>query len=146
MLKVELSQDSLFRIEKIIRRDNKLGRALVKWSGYPDIIFKIESVHMQKKKKKVAEPNEKLYLNLKEIYKVCHEKRIKNVKRKTLTKEQLLEELGIDPKKVAKPPRSTSIPVTLPYITFGVTTDYKSIYRCGKDLGISFRTIGRYLS
>ena len=51
MLKVELPQDSLFRIEKIIRRDNKLGRALVKWSGYPDIILKIESVHMQKKKK-----------------------------------------------------------------------------------------------
>ena len=38
MLKVELPQDSLFRIEKIIRRDNKLGRTLVKWSGYPDII------------------------------------------------------------------------------------------------------------
>ena len=52
MLKVELSQDSLFRIEKIIRRDNKLGRALVKWSGYRDIILKIESVHMQKKKKR----------------------------------------------------------------------------------------------
>ena len=38
MLKVELPQDSLFRIEKMIRRDNKLGRTLVKWSGYPDII------------------------------------------------------------------------------------------------------------
>ena len=99
---------------------------------------------MQKKKKKVAEPNEKLYLNLKEIHKMCHEKRIKNVKIKT--KEQLLEELGIDPKKVAKPPRSTSIPVTLRNLTLGVTTDYKSIYRCGKDLGISLRTIGRYLS
>ena len=51
MLKVEQPQDSLFRMEKIIRRDNKLGRALVKWSGYRDIILKIESVHMQKKKK-----------------------------------------------------------------------------------------------
>lgn len=38
ILKVELPQDSLFRIEKMIRRDNKLGRTLVKWSGYPDII------------------------------------------------------------------------------------------------------------
>ena len=38
MLKVEQPQDPLFRIEKIIRRDNKLGRALVKWRGYPDII------------------------------------------------------------------------------------------------------------
>ena len=92
----------------------------------------------------MVEPNEKLYLNLKEIHKTCHEKRIKNVKRKT--KEQLLEELGIDPKKVAKPPRSTSIPVTLRNLTLGVTTDYKSIYRCGKDLGISLRTTGRYLS
>lgn len=40
ILKVELPQDSLFRIEKMIRRDNKLGRTLVKWSGYPDIIKK----------------------------------------------------------------------------------------------------------
>ena len=92
----------------------------------------------------MVEPNEKLYVNLKEIYKMCHEKRIKNVKRKT--KEQLLEELGIDPKKVAKPPRSTSIPVRLRNLTSGVTTDYESIYRCGKDLGISLRTTGRYLS
>jgi len=81
----------------------------------------------------MAERNEKLYLKIKEIHNMCHEKRIKNVKRKT--KEQLLEELGIDPKKIAKPPRSTSI-------TSGVTTDYESIYRCGKDLGISLRTIG----
>ena len=94
------------------------------------------------KKKKMAEPNEKLYLNLKEIHNMCHEKRIKNVKQK----EQLLEELGIDPKKVVKPPRSTSIPVRLRNLTSGVTTDYESIYRCGKDLGISLRTIGRYLS
>ena len=92
----------------------------------------------------MVEPNEKLYLNLKEIHKMCHEKRIKNVKRKT--KEQLLEKLGIDPKKVAKPPRSTSIPVRLRNLTSGVNTDYESIYRCGKDLGISLRTIGRYLS
>ena len=92
----------------------------------------------------MVEPNEKLYLNLKEIHKMCDEKRIKNVKRKT--KEQLLEELGIDPKKVAKPPRSTSIPVRLRNLTSGVTTDYESIYRCGKDLGISLRTTGRYLS
>lgn len=94
------------------------------------------------KKKKMAEPNEKLYLNLKEIHKMCHEKRIKNVKQL----EQLLEELGIDPKKVVKPPRSTSIPVRLCNLTSGVTTDYESIYRCVKDLGISLRTIGRYLS
>ena len=36
MLKVEMPEDSLFRIEKVIRRDNKRGRAPVKWSGYPD--------------------------------------------------------------------------------------------------------------
>ena len=29
------SQD-VFRIEKVIRRDNKKKQALVKWSGYPD--------------------------------------------------------------------------------------------------------------
>ena len=92
----------------------------------------------------MAEPNGKLYLNLKEIHKMCHEKRIKKVKIKT--KEQLLEELGIDAKKVVKPHLSTSIPVRLCNLTLGVTTDYESIYRCGKDLGISLRTIGRYLS
>lgn len=99
---------------------------------------------MQKKKKKMAEPNEKLYLNLKEIHKMCHEKRIKNVKIKT--KEQLLEELGIDPKKLVKPHRSTSKPVRLRNLTSGLTTDYESIYRCGKDLGINLRTKDRYLS
>ena len=36
MLKAEMHEDSLFRIEKVIRRDNKRGRAIIKWSGYPD--------------------------------------------------------------------------------------------------------------
>ena len=30
------SSQEIFRIEKVIRRDNKRKRALVKWSGYPD--------------------------------------------------------------------------------------------------------------
>lgn len=40
MLKVELAD--LFRIEKVIRRDSKRGRALVKWSGY-------RKTHLRKK-------------------------------------------------------------------------------------------------
>lgn len=35
MLKAEMHEDSLFRTEKVIRRDNKRGGAIVKWSGYP---------------------------------------------------------------------------------------------------------------
>lgn len=50
-----------------------------------------------------AKADEKLYLNLKEVHKMCYEKGIKNVIKKT--KEKLLEELGIGPNKVSRPIR-----------------------------------------
>ena len=33
---LQKAKQQTFRIEKIIRRDNKKKMALVKWSGYPD--------------------------------------------------------------------------------------------------------------
>ena len=33
---LQKTTQEIFRIEKVIRRDNKRQRALVKWSGYPD--------------------------------------------------------------------------------------------------------------
>ena len=33
---LQKTTQEIFRIEKMIRRDNKRKRALVKWSGYPD--------------------------------------------------------------------------------------------------------------
>ena len=33
---LQKNTQEIFRIEKVIRRDNKRKRALVKWSGYPD--------------------------------------------------------------------------------------------------------------
>ena len=33
---LQKTNQEIFRIEKVIRRDNKRNRALVKWSGYPD--------------------------------------------------------------------------------------------------------------
>ena len=33
---LQKTKQQTFRIEKIIRRDNKKKMALVKWSGYPD--------------------------------------------------------------------------------------------------------------
>ena len=33
---LQKTTQEIFRIEKVIRRDNKRNRALVKWSGYPD--------------------------------------------------------------------------------------------------------------
>ena len=33
---LQKNTQEIFRIEKVIRRDNKRNRALVKWSGYPD--------------------------------------------------------------------------------------------------------------
>ena len=33
---LQKTTQEIFRIEKVIRRDNKRKRALVKWSGYPD--------------------------------------------------------------------------------------------------------------
>ena len=33
---LQKTTQEIFRIEKVIRRDNKRKHALVKWSGYPD--------------------------------------------------------------------------------------------------------------
>ena len=89
-----------------------------------------------------AKADEKLYLNLKEVHKMCYEKGIKNV-----IKKQKKNFLRSSVSALTRyPVRYESISAKIRNLTSGVTTDYESIYRCGKDLGISLRTLGRYLS
>ena len=94
--------------------------------------------------KETTEPKMTQYLTLKEIHKICYENNIKNVCRKT--KQKLLEELGIDPEKVAKPPRSSSIPVRFTDLTtMNEVTDFENICRWAKKLFLDNAIIRWYL-